>query len=468
MAIHSKGRIRDLHFLPLLFKALDMVLIYTSLFAISQFFPPHFEWASNYNLLALVSILIFVFAAESANLYQSWRGVNSALLITRVLLVWLVTALCLMILGYVNKITADYSRLLVSLWLIAVPILLLLWRIVLKAVLNYFRSKGYNSRQVAVLGMNSLANEVIDHIEKNPSLGMLLEGLYDDRAEVRDDQLFCPIVGDIEVLVNKAKEGKIDLIYITLPMRAEGRIKEIVNKLADTTVTVYLVPDIYTYQLFNGSWTNMAGQHVISVFESPFLGVNSFFKRTQDIVLSVLILTLISPVLLAISVAVKATSVGPVLFKQRRYGVSGEEINVWKFRSMTVQDNGDEVKQATKDDVRITRLGGFLRRRSLDELPQFFNVLVGNMSIVGPRPHAVAHNELYRSQIRGYMLRHAVKPGITGWAQINGWRGETEKLEEMEGRIKHDLWYISNWSSWLDIKIIFLTVFKGFVDRNAY
>jgi len=467
MAIHSKGRIRDLHFLPLLFKALDMVLIYTSLFTLSLFFP-HIEWVPHYNLLALVSILIFVFAAESVHLYQSWRGVDFSLLVKRVLIVWFVTIISLMMLGYVNKITAEYSRMLVSLWLVAVPILLLVWRTVFKGVLNYFRSKGYNSRQVAVLGVNSLANQVIGHIEKNPSLGMLLEGLYDDRGEDRHDQLVCPIVGDTETLVKNAQDGKIDLVYITLPMRAEERIKDVVNKLADTTVTVYLVPDIYTYQLFNGSWTNMAGHPVVSVFESPFLGVNSFAKRVQDIILSIIILTVISPLLLVISVAVKMTSVGPVLFKQRRYGMSGEEISVWKFRSMTTQDNGSEIKQATKNDARITRLGGFLRRTSLDELPQFFNVLTGGMSIVGPRPHAVAHNEFYRNQIRGYMLRHAVKPGITGWAQINGWRGETEKLEKMEGRIEHDLWYIGNWSSWLDIKIIFLTIFKGFIDRNAY
>ena len=467
MTFPSKGRIKDLLFLPLLLKALDMVLIYASLFMLTLFFP-YIEWVSGYKLLALLSILIYLFAAESVHLYQSWRGVDFTLLVKRVLIIWFVTVTCLMILGYISKVTAEYSRILVSIWFILVPILLLLWRAVFKGILNYFRSKGYNPRQVAVLGVNGLANQLIGHIEKTQSLGMILQGLYDDRGEERHAQLVYPILGNTDALVKNAQSGKIDLIYITLPMKAEERIKEVVNKLADTTVTVYLVPDLYTYQLFNGSWTNMAGHPIISVFESPFLGLNSYAKRAQDIVLSIIILTIVSPVMLVISAGIKLTSKGPVLFKQRRYGISGEEITVWKFRSMTTQDNGNNIKQATKDDARITPLGSFLRRTSLDELPQFFNVLMGDMSIVGPRPHAVAHNELYRNQIRGYMLRHAVKPGITGWAQVNGWRGETEKLEEMEGRIEHDLWYIGNWSNWLDIKIICMTMFKVIKDRKAY
>ena len=467
MTFPSKGRIKDLLFLPLLLKALDMVLIYASLFMLTLFFP-YIEWVSGYKLLALLSILIYLFAAESVHLYQSWRGVDFTLLVKRVLIIWFVTVTCLMILGYISKVTAEYSRILVSIWFILVPILLLLWRAVFKGILNYFRSKGYNTRQVAVLGVNGLANQLIGHIEKTQSLGMILQGLYDDRGEERHAQLVYPILGNTDALVKNAQSGKIDLIYITLPMKAEERIKEVVNKLADTTVTVYLVPDLYTYQLFNGSWTNMAGHPIISVFESPFLGLNSYAKQAQDIVLSIIILTIVSPVMLVISAGIKLTSKGPVLFKQRRYGISGEEITVWKFRSMTTQDNGNNIKQATKDDARITPLGSFLRRTSLDELPQFFNVLMGDMSIVGPRPHAVAHNELYRNQIRGYMLRHAVKPGITGWAQVNGWRGETEKLEEMEGRIEHDLWYIGNWSNWLDIKIICMTMFKVIKDRKAY
>ena len=203
-----------------------------------------------------------------------------------------------------------------------------------------------------------------------------------------------------------------------------------------------------------------------SLHETPFYGVDGWVKRLEDLLMASLILLLIP--MLIIAAAVKLTSPGPVLFKQRRYGLNGSVVEVWKFRSMTVTEDGDRVIQAQKNDARITPLGAFLRRTSLDELPQFFNVLQGTMSVVGPRPHAVAHNEQYRGLIRGYMLRHKVKPGITGWAQISGWRGETETLDKMAMRVKHDLDYVKNWSLWLDLKIIFLTVFKGFVNKSAY
>jgi putative colanic acid biosynthesis UDP-glucose lipid carrier transferase len=211
------------------------------------------------------------------------------------------------------------------------------------------------------------------------------------------------------------------------------------------------------------------GMPVFSVFDTPLSSKSSqVLKRIEDVLLSIIILVLISPILLVIAIAIKLTSKGPVIFKQKRYGLNGKEIKVYKFRSMTTQDNGTVVKQATKNDSRITPLGAFLRKTSLDELPQFINVLQGKMSIVGPRPHAVAHNEEYRKIVPKYMQRHLVKPGITGWAQINGWRGETDSLEKMEKRIEFDLHYINSWNLWLDIKIILLTVFKGFINKNAY
>ena len=464
---HSKGHLKDIYHLPILFKVLDSFLIYISLF-ILHLFIGNVQWIPQYNLLALITVLIFIFSAEIVSLYQSWRGVAFKTLIQRLLLVWIVTILCLVMLGFFTKQSADYSRLLTSTWLIVAPVTLVLWRTVFRLVLNYFRSKGYNSRTVAFVGVNDLSEKISKHVRATSSLGMIVEGFYDDRGVNRKDISQGKITGNSSLLIEKIKRGEIDLVYITLPMRADERIKELIDKLSDTTTSVYLLPDLYIYKLFNGTWSNLAGHPVVSVFEQPFEGMDAFLKRLQDIVFSTIILTLISPILLAISIAVKMTSAGPVLFKQRRYGVAGENIEVWKFRSMTSQDNGDEIQQATKGDTRITPLGGFLRRTSLDELPQFINVLMGDMSIVGPRPHAAAHNELYRKKIRGYMLRHAVKPGITGWAQINGWRGETDTLDKMEGRIEHDHWYISNWSIWLDIKIIFMTVFKGFISRNAY
>jgi putative colanic acid biosynthesis UDP-glucose lipid carrier transferase len=196
--------------------------------------------------------------------------------------------------------------------------------------------------------------------------------------------------------------------------------------------------------------------------------MNGWLKRAEDLILGVAILAVAAIPMLLIACAVKWTSKGSILFKQRRYGLNGKVVYVWKFRTMTVSDDGETVMQAKKGDSRLTPIGAFLRRTSLDELPQFFNVLQGTMSIVGPRPHAVAHNEQYRWLIPGYMLRHKVKPGITGWAQVNGWRGETDTLEKMEKRVECDLEYMRNWSLWLDIKIVALTIFKGFYSKNAY
>jgi len=264
------------------------------------------------------------------------------------------------------------------------------------------------------------------------------------------------------------RSGKIDYVYITLPSGEEKRIAQLVNQLADTTATVCVVPDLFVFDLLHARWSSIGGIPVVNVFESPFYGVDGWMKRVEDLILGLLILTLAIFPMLLIAIGVKLTSHGPVLFRQRRYGLNGEVIEVLKFRTMRVCEDGESVPQATNGDPRITRFGAFLRRRSLDELPQFFNVLQGTMSIVGPRPHAVAHNEQYRHLIHGYMLRHKVKPGITGLAQVNGWRGETDTLEKMRRRVEFDLTYLRNWSLWLDIKIIFLTVLTGFSGKNAY
>ena len=265
-----------------------------------------------------------------------------------------------------------------------------------------------------------------------------------------------------------AKTGTYDAIYIALPMRAENKIKALIEELSDSSANVHYVPDIFTFNLMNARMRQIGGIPTISVYDTPFDSFGAFMKRSLDVVLSTFILALIALPMLIIAAAIKIDSSGPAIFKQRRYGLNGDTFWVWKFRTMSALDNGDTVHQARKNDERLTRLGSFLRRSSLDELPQFINVLQGTMSIVGPRPHAVAHNEFYRQEIDQYMLRHIVKPGITGWAQINGLRGETDTAEKMEKRIEFDLHYIRNWSVNLDIKIIFLTFLKGFFNKNAY
>jgi len=261
---------------------------------------------------------------------------------------------------------------------------------------------------------------------------------------------------------------QIDSVYLTYPAQQEAKTRNLLEQLADSTVSVFIVPDVFVSDLFHARWTSLGDVPLVSVFDSSIHGASLFVKRLEDLLLGSLILLLISPLLCGIAAAVKLTSPGPVLFKQRRYGLNGQVIEVWKFRSMRVVEDGAVVPQATRNDPRVTGLGAFLRCTSLDELPQFFNVLQGQMSIVGPRPHAVAHNEQYRKLIHGYMLRHKVKPGITGWAQVNGWRGETDTVEKMEKRVQYDLEYINNWSLWFDLKIILMTVFGGMRGKNAY
>jgi putative colanic acid biosynthesis UDP-glucose lipid carrier transferase len=251
-------------------------------------------------------------------------------------------------------------------------------------------------------------------------------------------------------------------------MASQPRIVRLLDELRDTTASVYFAPDIFTFDLIQARVDEVAGIPVVAVCETPFYGLSGMLKRASDIVLAGIILLLILPLMAAIAVGVKMGSPGPVLFKQRRYGLDGEEIVVYKFRSMTVSEDGAVVTQARKNDKRVTPFGAFLRKSSLDELPQFINVLQGRMSIVGPRPHAVAHNEQYRKRIKGYMLRHKVKPGITGWAQVNGLRGETETLDKMQARVAHDIDYLRNWSLMFDLMIIAKTVLVVFRDRNAY
>jgi putative colanic acid biosysnthesis UDP-glucose lipid carrier transferase len=266
---------------------------------------------------------------------------------------------------------------------------------------------------------------------------------------------------------NYIKQNRVDLIYLTLPLASQPRLLKLLDELHDTTASIYFVPDIFLFDLIQARIDNVNGIPVVAACETPFYGINGLIKRASDIVLSSAILFVAAPVMAAIAIGVKLSSPGPVLFKQRRYGVDGREILVYKFRSMTVCEDGDEIKQATRNDQRMTTFGAFLRRTSLDELPQLVNVLQGRMSLVGPRPHAVAHNELYRKLIKGYMMRHKVKPGITGWAQVNGLRGETDTLEKMETRIEYDLDYLRHWSLMLDLQIITRTLWI-IRDRNAY
>jgi putative colanic acid biosynthesis UDP-glucose lipid carrier transferase len=378
----------------------------------------------------------------------------------------------LLFLAFALKVSADYSRFVVLTWFAASPTILLTWRFLVRWLLRVARARGRNTRTAVVVGAGDLGARFAVTLSNASWLGIRLLGFYDDDKPKGSYPLAgqpWQVKGDLAALVKMAHRGDgVDIIYIALPSRVEGQAERLVTQLADTTASVYLLPDIFVSDLLHARWLSFGGIPAVSVYETPFAGVRGWVKRLEDIALSTLILTFVAFPMLLIVLGIKLSSRGPVLFKQRRYGLNGQVVMVWKFRTMTVCEDGETVQQAKKGDQRVTRFGAFLRRTSLDELPQFVNVLQGHMSIVGPRPHAVAHNEEYRSLIHGYMLRHKVKPGITGWAQVNGWRGETDTLEKMEKRVQYDLDYIRSWSLALDFKIIGLTVLTAMSGKNAY
>jgi putative colanic acid biosynthesis UDP-glucose lipid carrier transferase len=277
------------------------------------------------------------------------------------------------------------------------------------------------------------------------------------------------IVGKFSELTQYLNKHKIDLVYFALPMVQEKRILSLLDDMRDSTASIYFVPDLFIFDLIQARVDDVNGIPVLAVCESPFAGVTGLLKRLSDLFFASILTVLVAPIMLIVAIGIKITMPGgPILFKQKRYGLDGREIRIYKFRTMSVTEDGEHIVQAKRDDPRITRLGAFLRKTSLDELPQFINVLQGRMSVVGPRPHAVAHNEEYRKLIKGYMVRHKVKPGITGWAQVNGFRGETDTIEKMESRIKYDLDYLRHWSLGLDSMIIMRTVIMMFRDKNAY
>jgi len=428
------------------------------------------EWTRSYNLASVMATLVYFLCAQHNNLYQSWRGQSILPEARQVCIAWASMLLIMLFAAYAMKVSEEFSRRAISVWLVATPIALCTFRVVLRLFLRHMRASGRNLRRIAIAGTGPVAVNIAQNISSTPWMGMELFGFYNDPDAENDipDEIKPKFRGDLPQLIIEAKSGVFDEVFIALPMREEIQTKVLVQALADTSVQVQYVPDIFTFNLINSRIRDIGGIPLISVYDTPLDTVGRLLKRAEDVLVALLVLLLIAAPMVVIALAVKISSPGPVLFRQRRYGLNGEEISVWKFRSMSVCEDGETISQATRNDVRITRLGSFLRKSSLDELPQFFNVLQGTMSIVGPRPHAIAHNELYRKEIDGYMQRHLVKPGITGWAQINGWRGETDTREKMQKRVEFDMHYIRNWSIWFDLKIILLTVFKGFAGNNAY
>jgi putative colanic acid biosysnthesis UDP-glucose lipid carrier transferase len=464
---------------PLLFKQSFLIAI---LAGIQSVIPAVVAVGSLYSTIIFFGIefnrssqAIIIVAVLCLVLVQPPREVSTQLTSPRlsavvdVIFRWLLLLLVLLAIGYVTRSLAEYPRRIFITWAVVTPVALIFVTLVMQEVMHRFLMSAFDKRSAIFAGYNNSSLELARRLKNNPAMSLDVSGFFDDRSPDRlGMESDAHLAGTLSDLSQYVKDNGTDVIFIALPLRHVKRVMDLLDDLRDTTASIYYVPDIFVFDLIQARSGEIHGIPVVAMCETPFYGYRGVTKRLTDIGLSVVVLLGLLPLLLLIALLVKISSPGPVIFKQRRYGLDGREIAVYKFRTMSVTEDGVQIRQASKTDNRVTRIGGILRRTSMDELPQLINVLQGRMSLVGPRPHAVAHNEEYRKLIKGYMVRHKVLPGITGLAQVNGCRGETSLLEEMEARVQYDLDYLRRWTPMLDIKIILLTVVKVFRDDKAY
>ena len=421
-----------------------------------------FHLHERYVLALACMALLVVVANSSTGSYKRWRISSTFYIITKLMLVWLVIGIIVTSIIYFAHAAERYSRLWVGLTLLFSFVLAASARALVQYGLRRIRIRGGARRPVFLVGPAKNVLHVARGMRAASWEGHSIAGV----ERLPDGSLDQEQLERIAARIGDANASE---VWICVPLEMGDTVHGLFYALRNHTEEIRLIPEFKDMRLLNHRTSEVAGHLAIDLSVTPINGMARVVKRAEDIIVGSLISLMILPVCIAIALAIKFTSPGPVLFKQHRTGSNGKVFKVYKFRSMKVhQEKEGVVTQATKNDNRLTPIGAFLRRTSLDELPQFYNVLQGRMSIVGPRPHALAHNEYYKELVESYMRRHKVKPGITGWAQVNGLRGETETLEKMQRRVEYDLWYIDNWSVWLDLKIIFMTVFKGFKHTNAY
>jgi putative colanic acid biosysnthesis UDP-glucose lipid carrier transferase len=442
------------------------VVAVVSLYVTIVFFGIVFNRSSEAIIIVAVLCLVLVQPPREVSTQLTSARLSA---VVDVIFRWMLLLGVMLAIGYVTKSLTDYPRRIFMTWAVVTPVALIIVTLAMQEIMHRFLTSAFDKRTAIFAGYNNSSLELARRLTGNPAMSLDVSGFFDDRSSDRlGMESDAKLIGTLSDVAQYVKDRNTDVIFIALPLRHVKRVMNLLDDLRDTTASIYYVPDIFVFDLIQARSGEIHGIPVVAMCETPFYGYRGVTKRLTDIVLSVLILLLFLPLLLVIAVLVKASSPGPIIFKQRRYGLDGREIAVYKFRTMSVTEDGAEVRQASKTDNRITRIGGILRRTSMDELPQLINVLQGRMSLVGPRPHAVAHNEEYRKLIKGYMVRHKVLPGITGLAQVNGCRGETALLEEMEARVNYDLEYLRRWTPMLDVKIILLTAVKVFRDEKAY
>jgi Undecaprenyl-phosphate glucose phosphotransferase len=416
------------------------------------------------GLVGMVLLVLLVFPA--AGLYRSWRGDRSLVVMGRVWIVWSTVMLLMLALSWGFKRASGYSRLVAFSWYVAAGISLCMSRLLARWLLGRLRARGIDLRRVVLIGSTEAGQRIVAEARIRTWMGLDVIGYVRtpyDVVEIKD----VPCLGDLDDFMRTMDDVSPDQIWVTLPMRAEPMIRRVLEATLDKPATIRLVPDFLGYELINHHASILAGVPVITLRGSWVEGHAGVIKALEDRFIAALSLILLGPLMVLVAVGVKLSSPGPVIYQQKRHGLGGKEIEVWKFRSMRVHTDS-RVTQAKRGDSRVTPFGRFLRASSLDELPQLINVLRGDMSIVGPRPHAVEHNREYSELLHGYMQRHGVKPGMTGLAQVKGLRGETDTLDKMARRVECDISYIEHWSLWLDLKIIVSTPFVLMKRTNAY
>lgn len=463
--MYPRGYLREHSSLLLwLMRLLDLLVSLTFCF-IAYYLVFRFKpLLPHYQVAVLFSVLVVVLIFHLFDLYRTWRGVDYIQEVGAVIMAWTTVFAILAFLSVITKTSADFSRAWLVMWYTFGGLALLLIRFLLRYILRRMRAQGFNLRHIVIIGSGDIGTHVLETITQAPESGFHINSYFSDQPSASAPE--NAKVGQInDGLAYLQQQPDIDQIWLAMPLSDSDRIQQVLDTLKNTTVDIRLIPDLFGFRLINHSISTIAGMSVINLSVTPMDGINKWMKAVEDKMLSFLILLLISPLLLVIAVLIKLSSPGPILFRQNRLSWNGREFAMLKFRTMPVDTEADSGPVwATSGENRATPLGAFLRRTSLDELPQFWNVLKGDMSIVGPRPERKVFVEQFADDIPSYMQKHMVKAGITGWAQVNGWRGDTD----LKKRIEHDLYYIDNWSLWLDLKIILMTVFKGFVHKNAY
>ncbi|MFM0668445.1 undecaprenyl-phosphate glucose phosphotransferase [Paraburkholderia sediminicola] len=426
--------------------------------------------------LAFDCLLVVVFF-PALGIYHSWRGKPLYDLLCRVAGGWLLVEVTGVLISFSLHRSDSLSRLWLVYWAVATIVLLIVTKVIVYSILRGLRREGFNQRAVAIVGGAPYGRFLIQQMRSRPDAGFSPVVVFDEDSTINHYEdpdageaiEGVPVERDYQRMLHLVRQRAIRELWLALPISKEKAIHRFVMDLRNDFVNIRFIPDVRSLTLFNQPMVDLLGVPAINLAASPITDLRVLPKRVFDRLFALAALTALAPVMLVIAAAVKLNSPGPVFFRQKRKGIDGNQFEIYKFRSMKMhKEEHGKITQATRRDPRITAVGAFLRRTSLDELPQFINVLRGEMSVVGPRPHALEHDDIYKDLVKGYMHRYRIKPGITGWAQINGYRGETDRIEKMMGRVKLDLYYMQHWTFWLDIKIVVLTLWKGFVGSNAY